>query len=65
VASLSRRLGGLYAVPVLVSCFHTENFVKRALSLGVNVVTPEQLLSKLQKKPEETIDNWRKKARKF
>jgi len=61
VGTLSRRLGGRYAVPVLVATGVGDEHKRKARSLGVNVVSPEELL-KFLNKPSDFIKRWEKVA---
>lgn len=61
VGTLSRRIGGRYAVPVLVATGIGNEHKRKARSLGVNVVSPEELLKFLDK-PPDFIKKWKKVA---
>jgi len=61
VGTLSRRLGGKYAIPVLVATGVGNEHKRKAQSLGVNVVNPEEFLRFLNN-PFDFIKKWEKVA---
>ena len=62
VGSLSRRLGGRFSVPVVITCRDKEVERKKAAMFGVNVIRPEELVRRMEKEPDHLIEEWKRVA---